>query len=201
MNKEKVDDRMLHKKESHIVYSLWPSSELGDDQEGELLFRGPSIMKGYLNNPKANAETFTSDGWMRTGDIGKFDSATGEFYVVDRIKELIKYKGFQVAPAELEGILMDMDIISDCCVVGVYDENQATELPRAYVVVQAGIEQSQKTARLIEDYMAQHVANHKKLRGGVRFIDAVPKNASGKILRKNVKEWIKLEQKQVKARL
>ncbi|KAG1139420.1 hypothetical protein G6F37_009612 [Rhizopus arrhizus] len=173
----------------------------GDDQEGELLFRGPSIMKGYLNNPKANAETFTSDGWMRTGDIGKFDSATGEFYVVDRIKELIKYKGFQVAPAELEGILMDMDIISDCCVVGVYDENQATELPRAYVVVQAGIEQSQKTARLIEDYVAQHVANHKKLRGGVRFIDAVPKNASGKILRKNVKEWIKLEQKQVKARL
>jgi long-subunit acyl-CoA synthetase (AMP-forming) len=73
--------------------------ELGDDQEGELLFRGPSIMKGYLNNPKANAETFTSDGWMRTGDVGKYESASGEFFIVDRIKELIKFKGFQVAPA------------------------------------------------------------------------------------------------------
>lgn len=73
--------------------------ELGDDQEGEVLLRGPFIMKGYLNNPEANAETFTEDGWMRTGDIGKYDSATGEFYIVDRLKELIKYKGFQVALA------------------------------------------------------------------------------------------------------
>lgn len=72
---------------------------MGDNQEGELLFRGPSVMKGYLNNPKANAETFTADGWMRTGDVGKYDSKTGEFAIVDRIKELIKFKGFQVAPA------------------------------------------------------------------------------------------------------
>lgn len=74
-------------------------NELGDDQEGELLVRGPSIMKGYLNNPKANAETFTTDGWMRTGDICKFDSKSQEFFIVDRLKELIKFKGFQVAPA------------------------------------------------------------------------------------------------------
>lgn len=74
-------------------------SELGDDQEGELLLRGTSIMKGYLNNPKANAETFTADGWMRTGDICKYDSKTQSFFITDRIKELIKYKGFQVAPA------------------------------------------------------------------------------------------------------
>lgn len=74
-------------------------AELGDDQEGELLLRGTSIMKGYLNNPKANADTFTPDGWMRTGDICKYDSKTQTFFITDRIKELIKYKGFQVAPA------------------------------------------------------------------------------------------------------
>lgn len=78
---------------------------MGDDQEGEVLLRGPVIMKGYLNNPEANAKTFTADGWMRTGDVGKFDTKTGEFYIVDRIKELVKYKGFQVAPAGKGGIL------------------------------------------------------------------------------------------------
>ncbi|KAG1467575.1 hypothetical protein G6F56_004339 [Rhizopus delemar] len=175
--------------------------ELGDDQEGELLFRGPTIMKGYLNNDKANAETFTSDGWMRTGDVGKFNSTTGQFYIVDRIKELIKYKGFQVAPAELEAILMDLDIITDCCVVGVYDDSQATEIPRVYAVVQEGVEHNQKTAKMIENYVAQRVANHKKLRGGVRFIEAVPKSTSGKILRRTVKEWVKQEQTPVRARL
>ncbi|KAG2207372.1 hypothetical protein INT47_006847 [Mucor saturninus] len=114
--------------------------ELGDDEEGEFLFRGPSIMKGYFNNDKANAETFTLDGWMRTGDVGKFDTKSGEFFILDRIKELIKYKGFQVAPAELEAILMGLDIVADCCVVGLYDESQATEIPRAYVVLQPTVE-------------------------------------------------------------
>ncbi|CEG78105.1 hypothetical protein RMATCC62417_12758 [Rhizopus microsporus] len=174
--------------------------ELGDDQEGELLFRGPSIMKGYLDNPKANAETFTADGWMRTGDIGKFDSKTQEFYIVDRIKELIKYKGYQVAPAELEAVIMGMDIVADCCVVGVYDDSQATELPRAYVVLQPGVECNEKTGALIEAFVAKSVTGHKKLRGGVRFIDAVPKSPSGKILRRQVREWVKKEQQEATAR-
>ncbi|KAG1469905.1 hypothetical protein G6F56_002985 [Rhizopus delemar] len=175
--------------------------ELGNDQEGELLFRGPTVMKGYLNNAKANAETFTSDGWMRTGDVGKFNSVTKEFYIVDRIKELIKYKGYQVAPAELEAILMGMDAVADCCVVGVYEENQATEIPRAYIVAQAGVERNTKTAKLIENYIAKNVTNHKRLRGGVKFVDAIPKSPSGKILRRQVREWVKSEQQEVRARL
>ncbi|KAI8080208.1 uncharacterized protein B0P05DRAFT_509563 [Gilbertella persicaria] len=177
--------------------------ELGDDEEGEFLFRGPSIMKGYFNNPKANAETFTADGWMRTGDVGKYDSKSGEFFILDRIKELIKYKGYQVAPAELEAILMGLDIVADCCVVGVYDENQATEIPRAYVVLQPGVEKSEKNAKIIDEYVTKNVTNYKKLRGGVKFVDMIPKSPSGKILRRQVKEWVKKEQQEtaVKARL
>ncbi|KAI8147112.1 hypothetical protein BJV82DRAFT_376835 [Fennellomyces sp. T-0311] len=180
-------------------------NELGDDQEGEVLLRGPAMMKGYLNNPEANAKTFTKDGWMRTGDVGVFKSAIGEFFIVDRIKELVKYKGFQVAPAELEALLMGHDAVADCCIVGVYDSSQATELPRAYVVLQSGSQPTQAMAKDIQDYVAKNVTNYKKLRGGVRFVDAIPKNASGKILRREVKKWVKAEQEQegagVRARL
>jgi acyl-CoA synthetase (AMP-forming)/AMP-acid ligase II len=168
--------------------------ELGDDQEGEFLFRGPSIMKGYFNNPKANAEVFTGDGWMRTGDVGKFQSATGEFFILDRIKELIKYKGLQVAPAELEAVIMGLDIVADVCVVGVYDNSQATEIPRAYVVLQPSVENNDKTYKQIDDYVTSNVTNYKKLRGGIKFVDTIPKSPSGKILRRQVKEWVKKEQ-------
>jgi acyl-coenzyme A synthetase/AMP-(fatty) acid ligase len=174
--------------------------ELGDDQEGEFLFRGPSIMKGYFNNPKANAETFTADGWMRTGDVGKYDSKTGEFFILDRIKELIKYKGFQIAPAELEAILMSLDIIADCCVVGLYDESQATEIPRAYVVLQPNVENTKKAAKFIDDFVTSNATNYKKLRGGIKFVEAIPKSPSGKILRREVRDWIKKEQKETAAR-
>lgn len=174
--------------------------ELGDDEEGEFLFRGPSIMKGYFNNDKANAETFTSDGWMRTGDVGKFDTKSGEFFILDRIKELIKYKGFQVAPAELEAILMGLDIVADCCVVGLYDESQATEIPRAYVVIQPTVEANEKTAKLIDAYVTKNVTNYKKLRGGVKFVSQIPKSPSGKILRRQVKDWLKEEQKEMTIR-
>lgn len=175
--------------------------ELGDDQEGELLFRGPSIMKGYFNNPKANAEVFVGDGWMRTGDVGKYSASTNEFFILDRIKELIKYKGYQVAPAELEAVLMGLDIIADVCVVGIYDNNQATEIPRAYIVLQSGVEKSDKTAKLIDEYVTKNVTSYKKLRGGVKFVDVIPKSPSGKILRRQVKEWTKKEQEPSKSRL
>ncbi|KAI8391641.1 uncharacterized protein BYT42DRAFT_592036 [Radiomyces spectabilis] len=174
--------------------------ELGDDEEGELVFRGPSIMKGYLNNPKANAETFLEGGWMRTGDVGKYCSATGEFYIMDRLKELIKYKGYQVAPAELEAVLMGRPDVADCCVVGVYDSTQATEIPRAYVVLQPTVQPTDKLSKDLADYVKTRVSNQKWLRGGVRFVSAIPKSASGKILRRQVKDWVKKEQQQEPAR-
>lgn len=157
-------------------------------------------MKGYFNNEKANTEAFTPDGWMRTGDVGKYCSKSGEFFILDRIKELIKFKGFQVAPAELEAILTSIDSVADCCVVGLYDESQATEIPRAYVVLQPNIDANDKTAKMIDDYVTKNVTNYKRLRGGVKFVTTIPKSPSGKILRREVKDWLKEEQKQIAIR-
>ncbi|KAI8073136.1 hypothetical protein BC940DRAFT_267815 [Gongronella butleri] len=178
-------------------------NELGDDQRGELLMKGPFQMRGYINNKEANEQTFTKDGWLRTGDVAIFSSKTQEFYIVDRIKELIKVKGMQVAPAELESLLMASDAVADCCVVGVYDSARATELPRAYVVLQKGYTASDGLAKDIADHVARQVISYKKLAAGVHFVDEIPKNGSGKILRRVVKDWIKkeLEQDQAKARL
>ncbi|OAD70167.1 hypothetical protein PHYBLDRAFT_115569 [Phycomyces blakesleeanus NRRL 1555(-)] len=180
-------------------------NKLGPDEAGELVIRGPQIMKGYLNNTIANSETFLEDGWMRTGDIAKYDQKTGEFYIIDRLKELIKYKGHQVAPAELEAVLMSHASIADCCVVGLYDSTQATEIPRAYVVLQGATEMSETLKGELHAFVNSSVAGHKKLRGGIYRVDKIPKSVSGKILRKEVREWIRLEQEQeyssTKARL
>ncbi|GAN02557.1 4-coumarate- ligase protein [Mucor ambiguus] len=175
-------------------------NELGPDQPGEILMRGPVIMKGYLNDDKANAETFTHDGWMRTGDVAKFDSQTGEFFIIDRIKELIKYKGYQVAPAELEALLMSHDAVADCCIIGVYDSAQATELPRAYVVLQPSIPKTPASAAMISKFVEDNVISYKKLRGGVRFLDVIPKSPSGKILRRVLRDAVLEEEKQQQQR-
>ncbi|KAL9550126.1 hypothetical protein MBANPS3_004866 [Mucor bainieri] len=175
-------------------------NELGPDQPGEILMRGPVIMKGYLNDDKANAETFTHDGWMRTGDVAKFDSKTGEFFIIDRIKELIKYKGYQVAPAELEALLMSHDAVADCCIIGVYDSAQATELPRAYVVLQPSIPKTAASATMISKFVEDNVISYKKLRGGVRFLDVIPKSPSGKILRRVLRDSVLEEEKQQQQR-
>ena len=110
----------------------------------------------------------------------------GNFYITDRVKELIKYKGFQVPPAELEGLLLSHPAINDVCVVGVDDKEQATEVPRAYVVVKPGTVEK-GLAGDIERWLAAKVASHKRLRGGVRFVEEIPKTASGKILRRVLK--------------
>ncbi|KAG1384501.1 hypothetical protein G6F60_000660 [Rhizopus arrhizus] len=178
-------------------------NEVNAGHPGEILLKGPTIMKGYLNDDKANKETFTNDGWMRTGDVAKYDPVSGEFFIIDRIKEMIKFKGYQVAPAELEALLMSHPSIADCCVVGVYEASQATELPRAYIVLQPSVHNRQETVKQIIEFVEGSVANHKRLRGGVRLINQVPKSPSGKILRRKVKEWIKQEQSEQanKARL
>ncbi|KAI9474122.1 MAG: hypothetical protein EXX96DRAFT_509209 [Benjaminiella poitrasii] len=169
-------------------------NELGPDQPGEILLKGPVIMKGYLNDEKANAETFTEDGWMRTGDIAKYDSKSNEFYIIDRIKELIKYKGFQVPPAELEAILITSPIIADCAVIGVYDSAQATELPRAYISLKPGYKPTEKLAKEIMKFVADQVVPYKQLRS-IRFIDTIPKSASGKILRRVLRNAAHEEEK------
>ena len=155
--------------------------DLGIDEDGELWIRGPQRMKGYLNNPEATAITIDEDGWLHTGDIGHVDS-DGHFYIVDRLKELIKYKGFQVPPAELEALLLTHPGIADAAVIGVPDE-EAGEVPKAFVVMKPGAEATEDD---IKAFVADAVAGYKQLRI-VEFIDSIPKSASGKILRRELR--------------
>jgi acyl-CoA synthetase (AMP-forming)/AMP-acid ligase II len=144
--------------------------ECGPNKEGEVCVRGPQNMKGYLNNPEATART------VDAGDIGYADE-DGHFFIVDRVKELIKYKGFQVAPAELEAVLLTHPAVADCAVIPCRDD-EAGEVPKAFVVLK-----SEATADDIMNFVAERVAPHKKIRE-LEFIDQIPKSLSGKILRR-----------------
>ncbi|MCP2261701.1 4-coumarate--CoA ligase [Streptoalloteichus tenebrarius] len=153
--------------------------EVGPGVPGELLLRGPNVMAGYLNDEAATEAAFDDEGFLRTGDVAVVDGQ-GCFSIVDRVKELIKYKGYQVPPAELEALLLTHPGIADAAVVGVPDP-EGGEAPKAFVVRQAGA--GELTAEDIMAYVAARVAPHKKVRA-VAFVDAVPKSPSGKILRR-----------------
>lgn len=161
---------------------------------GEVWVRGPTIMKGYLNNPTATAEAITPDGWFKTGDIGVRDK-DGFFTIVDRRKELIKYKGFQVAPAELESVLLQHPEVADVAVIGIESKGEATELPRAYITPSRPLSSQEASpfALGVQDWVSQRVAPHKRLRGGIVIIDQVPKSAAGKILRRELRERAKTD--------
>lgn len=139
-------------------------------------------MKGYLNNPSATEITIDPEGWLKTGDMGMIDSE-GYVSIVDRLKELIKYKGFQVAPAELEAFLLTHPAIADAAVIGIPDV-EAGEIPRAFIVLKPG---QQASAAEITEFMEGHVAKYKVIHDIV-FIDEVPKSASGKILRRMLRD-------------
>jgi 4-coumarate--CoA ligase len=156
--------------------------DLGVGADGELWIRGPNVMQGYLNNPGATASTIDDDGWLHTGDIGHVD-ADGYWYIVDRVKELIKVKGFQVPPAELEALLITHPAVADVAVVGIPDE-EAGERPKAFVVLKPGVSASEDE---IEAFVSGHVASYKRL-GQVAFVDAIPKSPSGKILRRLLRD-------------
>ncbi|PCE14571.1 AMP-dependent synthetase [Microbacterium sp. SZ1] len=156
-----------------------PSS--GASDPGEILIRGPQVMAGYLNRPDATAEMLDADGWLHTGDVATVTSE-GVFRIVDRLKELIKYKGYQVAPAVLEAVLLEHPSIADAAVIGAPDD-EGQEVPKAFVVRQQGVDLD---ADAVIAHVAAHVAPHEKVRQ-VEFIDAIPKSASGKILRKDLR--------------
>jgi acyl-CoA synthetase (AMP-forming)/AMP-acid ligase II len=165
--------------------------ECGPHEEGEVCVRGPQNMKGYLNNPEATARTVDADGWLHTGDIGYADE-DGHFFIVDRVKELIKYKGFQVAPAELEAVLLTHRAVADCAVIPCRDD-EAGEVPKAFVVLKA-----EASAGDIMDFVAERVAPHKKIRE-LEFIDQIPKSLSGKILRRVLVEKERAKHASIKA--
>ncbi|KAJ2360082.1 hypothetical protein H4S01_005884 [Coemansia sp. RSA 2610] len=168
--------------------------QLGVGEAGELCFSGPNVMREYLDNPQATREIFDGDGFLRTGDIGHVD-ADGFFYITDRKKELIKFKGFQVAPSELEGLLAEHPDIHDAAVLPVYDDAQATEVPRGYFVLKprgggekAGAASDAARAQAVADWLHARVAKYKRLRGGVVVVDGIPRSPAGKIIRRSLRE-------------
>ena len=158
------------------IVDLESGAELGTGESGEICIRGPQNMAGYLNRPDATAAMIDADGWLHTGDVGYVD-ADNHLFIVDRVKELIKYKGLQVPPAELEAILLTHEAVADAAVIPSPDE-EAGEVPKAFVVLRG-----EATAEAILDYVAARVAPYKRIRR-IEFIDQIPKSASGKILRR-----------------
>jgi 4-coumarate--CoA ligase len=163
------------------VKCLDTDAELGVNQVGELLFRTPAAMNGYFKNPEANKEAFVEDGFVRTGDVGYIDE-DGYVYIVDRLKEMIKYKGHQVSPIELDDVLSSHPDVDEACCVRGQDPHSKEEIPKAFVVRHEG---SNVTADELIAYVASKVAGYKRVRE-VEFIDAIPKSLSGKSLRKDL---------------
>jgi acyl-CoA synthetase (AMP-forming)/AMP-acid ligase II len=160
------------------LVSTETSEEVGAGERGEILVRGPQVMKGYLNRPEATAQTVDAEGWLHTGDVAYADE-DGYFFIVDRAKELIKYKAFQVAPAELEALLLTHASVADACVIPSPDD-EAGEVPKAFVVVREG---NVLTEGEVMSFVASQVAPYKKVRR-VEFVAQIPKSPSGKILRR-----------------
>lgn len=158
------------------IVDLTTGEAVGPCKEGEVCVRGPQIMKGYLNNPDATAITIDSDGWLHTGDIGYVDE-DGHFFIVDRLKELIKYKGFQVPPAELEAVLLAHSSVADAAVIP-YPDEEAGEVPKAFVVLKNQVQPEE-----LLNFVAERVCNYKRIRY-VEIVEQIPKSPSGKILRR-----------------
>ncbi len=158
------------------IVDVTTEQDVPTGESGELWIRGPQVMKGYLNNPEATAHAIDADGWFHSGDVARLDE-DGSLCIVDRIKELIKYKGFQIAPAELEALLLTHPSITDAAVIPVRDE-EAGEIPKAFVVAGGAI-----TVDEVLAFVAERVAPYKKVRAA-ELVEEIPKAPSGKILRR-----------------
>ncbi|KAL1593133.1 hypothetical protein SLS60_010740 [Paraconiothyrium brasiliense] len=192
--------------EAKIVLDDEGNAEAPQGERGEVWIKAPNVMKGYWGKPEATKDTLTPDGWLKTGDVAYVDK-DGEIYIVDRKKELIKVKGFQVAPAELEALLLDHPDVQDAAVIGI--TLNGGELPRAYIVPQTPEKATPEVAEGIKTWLAERVSRAKRLDGGVIFLDVIPKNPvsikvcgsvswlmrwqSGKILRKELREKAKAD--------
>ncbi|KAF1815701.1 amp dependent CoA ligase [Eremomyces bilateralis CBS 781.70] len=169
--------------------------DVRDGEEGEMWVKGPQVMMGYINDAAATRAAFSDDGWLRTGDILRRDG-NGDYWVTDRLKEMVKYKGFQVAPSELEDLLLGHPDVVDAAVCGVYVEAEATEVPVAYVSLvegKAGVvgEERRRVLEGIRGWLDGRVGGYKRLRGGVHHLQELPKTPSGKILRRELPAKVK----------
>jgi acyl-CoA synthetase (AMP-forming)/AMP-acid ligase II len=171
--------RLLPNVQARIV-DVTTGVDLGPDERGELLVRGPNVMQGYLGNAQATHATIDADGWLHTGDVALIDDE-GHLFIVDRLKELIKVNAYQVAPAQLEEMLLSHPAVADAAVIGIPNE-ESGEVPKAFVVKLTEIGAEELMA-----YVAAQVASYARIRS-VEFIDAIPKSAAGKILRRALRE-------------
>ncbi|XP_055548192.1 uncharacterized protein LOC129733475 isoform X2 [Wyeomyia smithii] len=183
----------VHKTSWIKVMHVASGKTLGPYEVGEICIKGPLVMKGYYRNEEATKLAIDVEGWLHSGDIGYFDDE-GDFFIVDRIKDLIKYKGFQVAPAEVEDVLLSHPGIKDAAVVGLADAD-CGELPAAFVVPQDGFP---LTENEVKGFVASKLSPQKQLRGGVYFVREIPKTGSGKILRRELRSFAA---RQTKAKL
>ncbi len=165
------------------IVDVAAGNDLDVEQEGEIWVKGPQVMQGYLNNAEATRNILDSDGWLHTGDVGKLDR-DGYCTVLDRVKELIKYKGFQVAPAELEGLLLRHPAVADVAVIPSPDE-ESGEVPLALIVRKSEVSENE-----LMEFVAERVTSYKRIRA-VEFVDSIPKSASGKILRRQLVERLR----------
>jgi 4-coumarate--CoA ligase len=166
---------------------------LGPNEVGELMIKGPQVMIGYLNDPDRTAECLSDSGWLRTGDVAYYDEES-YFFITDRLKELIKVRGYPVAPAELEALLLTHEAVNDAAVIPKPDEASG-ELPRAYVVLKDTEEARKTTEQNIYEWVKDRVTHYKRLDGGIVLVDTIPKSASGKILRRILRDQLKEESK------
>ncbi|KAF9739032.1 AMP-binding enzyme [Paraphaeosphaeria minitans] len=186
--------------EAKIVLDEEGKVEAPRGERGEVWVRSPSVMKGYWRKPEATRETITTDGWLKTGDVAYIDEQN-EFHIVDRKKVPWSSHpiGLQVAPAELEALLLDHPAVQDVAVIGVTLSGE--ELPRAYIVPQTPSQATPQVAETIKAWLSERVSRAKRLDGGVVWVEAIPKNPSGKILRKELREKAKAEGTAGKAKL
>lgn len=156
---------------------------------GEIWVSSPTVMMGYKDNPEATTQSYSDDGWFRTGDVGIVDEE-GYLSIVDRTKDLIKYNGFQISPTELENIINQHADVAEVCVVRRLIDKD-TEVPCAFVVVHDGVTPSQDLGEKISLFLASQTANYKRLRGGVIFVSSLPRNSNGKIVRNQIQQLVK----------
>ncbi|KAK5643335.1 hypothetical protein RI129_007180 [Pyrocoelia pectoralis] len=165
------------------IISIDTGNEVGVNQKGELLIRGPQVLKGYYKNDDANKEIFTNDGWFKTGDLGYYDE-DGHFFIADRLKHYIKVSGYQVSPVEIEEIIRHHPDVKDTAVIGV-SHSRFGEAPKAFVVRKP---YSRITSFAIQEFVKRKVVNYKQLNGGVCFVDSIPKSPSGKVFKNELKK-------------
>ncbi|EJT97436.1 phenylacetyl-CoA ligase [Dacryopinax primogenitus] len=197
LSKDPVDGSVGTLAPDTVARIIKPDGQMADyGESGELWIKGPQVALGYANNKKATEQTFVTGGWLRTGDEA-YMTKEGNLYIVDRLKELIKVSGFQVAPAELEGHLLNHPSVRDAAIIGILHERKG-EVPLAFVVLKSAVAkraasgaEAQVIKQELRKWVSDNKVRYKRLEGGIEFVDVIPKNASGKILRRILKERAK----------